>query len=141
MSSVQPGWYRFRDALEQGDFAAASALLLQDPRLIDHANNLGETVLHFLAVENNQPAVEWLASRGADLNPSNEFGTPLLFEVAQLGYRELLLWLVRHGAAWCGPEKEKHGRSGYREVSGGYGPFGNDRFHQGTNHVVTDNYE
>jgi hypothetical protein len=49
-------------------------------------------------VENNQPAVEWLHERGADLNTMNEFGTPLLFEVAQLGYQDLFLWLVRHGA-------------------------------------------
>jgi hypothetical protein len=32
------------------------------------------------------------------LNATNEFGAPLLFEVALLGYRDLLLWLVQHGA-------------------------------------------
>lgn len=55
-------------------------------------------MLHFLAVENNQPAVEWLESRGADTNAVNKFGTPILFEVAQLGYRDLLVWLLQHGA-------------------------------------------
>lgn len=59
---------------------------------------MGESVLHFLAVENNQPAIEWLHSRNADLNTTNEFGTPLLFEVALLGYQNLFLWLVQHGA-------------------------------------------
>src|SRR5260370_40302662 len=98
MNSVQADWVRFRDALEQGDFAAASTLLQHDPRLINSVNDVGETALHFLAVENNRPSVEWLQSRGADLNSTNEFGTPLLFEVAQLGYRDLFLWLVRRGA-------------------------------------------
>ena len=40
----------------------------------------------------------------ADLNATNEFGIPLLFEVAQLGYRDLLVWLLQHGAD---PTKKK----------------------------------
>jgi ankyrin repeat protein len=98
MSDVRPEWYQLRDALQMADFAAATALLENEPSLIYERNGIGETVLHFLAVENNQPAVEWLHARGADLNVTNEFGTPLLFEVAQLGYRDLFVWLVQHGA-------------------------------------------
>jgi ankyrin repeat protein len=98
MSSTRPEWYQLRNALEQGDPSAAAALLEQDPALIDERNGLGETVLHFLAVENNLPPVEWLHSQGADLNVTNKFGTPLLFEVARPGYEELLLWLIKHGA-------------------------------------------
>ena len=98
MSDVRPEWYQLRDALEQADFVAAAALVEKDARLIDERNGIGETVLHFLAVENNIPAVEWLHARGADLNATNEFGIPLLYEAAELGYRELLVWLLRHGA-------------------------------------------
>ena len=98
MSDVRPEWYQLRDALEQADFVTAAALVEKDPRLLDERNGIGETVLHFLAVENNQPAVEWLHARHADLNATNELGTPLLFEVAELGYRDLLVWLLRHGA-------------------------------------------
>src|SRR5690242_1124898 len=98
MSAVRPEWYQLRNALEQADFAAATAILEKDPRLIDERNGIGETVLHFLAVENNQAAVEWLYARGADLNATNKFGTPLLFEVAALEYHDLVLWLVQHGA-------------------------------------------
>ena len=98
MSSVRTEWYQFRDALEQGDFSAASGLLQKNPGLISERNSIGESILHFFAVENNQAAVEWLHNRGADLNARNEFGAPLLFEVALLGYRELLMWLVHHGA-------------------------------------------
>jgi len=98
MSDVRPEWYQLRDALEQADFVTAAALAEKDPRLIDERNGIGESVLHFLAVENNQPAVKWLHARRADLNATNEFGIPLLFEVAELGYRDLLVWLLKHGA-------------------------------------------
>lgn len=98
MSRARPEWYHLRDALERADFSRASTLLEQDSSLIDERNSIGESLLHFLAVENNRQAVEWLHARGADLNASNEFGTPLLFEVAQLGYRDLFLWLIEHGA-------------------------------------------
>ncbi len=98
MSGIRPEWYRFRDALERGDFSAASTLLDKDSSLLHEVNCIGESVLHFLAVENNRPAAEWLQTRGADLNTANDFGTPLLFEVAALGYRDLLLWLVDRGA-------------------------------------------
>jgi ankyrin repeat protein len=84
--------------MEQGDPETGAELLKQHPGLLEERNGLGETVLHFLAVENNQPAVAWLHEQGADVNVTNAFGTPVLFEVAQLGYRDLFLWLVQHGA-------------------------------------------
>ncbi len=98
MSGARPEWYQLLHALERADFSGASALLEKDSGLINERNGIGESLLHFLAVENNRLAVEWLQTRGSDLNSANEFGTPLLFEVAQLGYRDLFLWLIEHGA-------------------------------------------
>ena len=98
MSNVLPEWYQLRNAACQGDFETAHTLLRTNPNLLDDRNGIGETVLHFLAVEDCLPGIEWLHARGASLNTTNKFGTPLLFEVAQLGYRDLLLWLVAHGA-------------------------------------------
>ena len=91
-------WYELRDLLEAGDFAKASEVLTREPSLRDARNGLGETVLHFFAVENNLAAIEWLHARGFDLNARNEFGNPWLFEVALLGYRDLFIWLIEHGA-------------------------------------------
>ena len=108
MSSEPLDWYQLRDALEAGDFSRASSLLENDPSLIAKRNGIGESILHFLAIENNQRAVEWLEARGSDLNAANEFGTPLIFEVAQLGYRDLFLWLIQHGAD---PKKKNAGRT------------------------------
>ena len=55
-------------------------------------------MLHYQAVENDQEGVSWLASHGFDINTRNEFGTPVVFEVAQLDYRDLLRWFISSGA-------------------------------------------
>ena len=98
MSRKIPDWYQLRNALAAGDYTTAMRLLKKNPKLRDERNSIGETVLHYLAVEDDREAVAWLHKQGADLNAVNEFGTPLLFEVALLGYRDLLLWLLEHGA-------------------------------------------
>lgn len=98
MSKVRQEWYQLRSLLMAQDFAAAEALLQENPELLDARNGIGETVLHYLAVEDALPGIAWLHKRGASLNVVNEFGTPVLFEVAQLGYRELFSWLAAHGA-------------------------------------------
>jgi ankyrin repeat protein len=98
MINVRPEWYQLRNAVYRAGFDVAEALLRDDPNLIDERNGIGETVLHFLAVEDFLPGIEWLHARGGSLHTSNKWGTPLLFEVAQLGYRDLFLWLVAHGA-------------------------------------------
>ena len=40
----------------------------------------------------------WLHSKGADINTRNEFGDPVIFEVASLGYKELFAWFIKSGA-------------------------------------------
>lgn len=98
MSETSPEWYQLRNMVSQGDLSSAAALLHTHPHLLEERNGIGETVLHFLAIEDHLSGVEWLHAQGASLNASNKFGTPLLFEVAQLGYHDLFLWLVNHGA-------------------------------------------
>lgn len=44
MSDVRPECYQLRDALEASDFAAASALLENDPSLNEERTGIGETV-------------------------------------------------------------------------------------------------
>lgn len=95
---VDPRWYQLRDAVLERRHDDAAALVEQDPGLLSLNNGIGETVLHFLAVENDLEGVAWLHARGADLHTKNKFGTPALFEVAQLEYRALYTWFVSHGA-------------------------------------------
>src|SRR5262249_14783448 len=97
MVSTEPRWYAFRNTVRAKRYAEAEASLKRDPELIKLRSALGETVLHFLAVENNREAVAWLHARGADLNTKNKCGTPVSFEIALLRRRELFAWFVQHG--------------------------------------------
>ncbi|GAA0766514.1 ankyrin repeat domain-containing protein [Ideonella azotifigens] len=98
MSDTPQSWYALRDALYAGDFDAAAHLLDMQPALLHHTDGIGETVLHFLAVENALDGVVWLHARGADLDTKNKFGTPALFEVASLEYKDLFDWFLANGA-------------------------------------------
>jgi len=98
MSNTSSLWYQLRDALQTGEFGTASALLAMHPELIGEQNSVGESVLHYLAVEDCREAVEWLYQRGAVLNSTDNYGVPLIFDVAALGYRDLALWLISQGA-------------------------------------------
>ena len=98
MSDISPLWYELRDAISEGDFGTAEELLKRTPALAQMTNRLGETVLHFLAVEDDRDGVAWLYAKGSDINTKNKFGTPVLFEVALLGYKNLFAWFVESGA-------------------------------------------
>lgn len=98
VSMSEKNWYLLRNKVFERKYSEASILLKEESELVDVRNGIGETVLHFLAVENDIEGVAWLKSRGFDLDCKNEFGVPVVFEVAQLGYRELLEWFQKHGA-------------------------------------------
>jgi ankyrin repeat protein len=78
---------------------AAAALLDAEPALLFARDGLGETALHYLAVENQLEAVQWLFARGATLNTVSDVQGSPLSEAASLGYEELVGWLLDHGAA------------------------------------------
>ncbi|MFX1682878.1 ankyrin repeat domain-containing protein [Mitsuaria sp. CC2] len=98
MSDTDPDWYELRNALYAKEYERAEALVATRPELTHLMNGIGETVLHFLAVENDQAAVAWLHARGSDINTKDSFSEPVLFQVASLGYKELFSWLVAAGA-------------------------------------------
>ena len=98
MANTTPEWRAFRDSVAGHDFTRAEFLLAGAPGMIDLKNGIGETILHWLAVEDDLDAVKWLFRHGADLNCRNEFGTPLVFEVSLLGYTDLFRWLIANGA-------------------------------------------
>ena len=91
-------WSLFLRMVAFREFSEAEEMLAETPELLEERNGLGETVLHYLAVENDQEGVAWLHSKGADLNTQNEFGTPPLYEATLLGYKGLARWMVEHGA-------------------------------------------
>lgn len=93
-----PKWYELRTLVAGKKFAEAAALIEHEPSICSAVNGLGETVLHYLAVENDAEGVSWLWEKGFDINTRNGFGTPVVFEVAQLDYKALLQWFISSGA-------------------------------------------
>lgn len=96
--STSPEWHELRSLVAEKKFEEAAALLAREPSLRFAVNGIGETVLHYQAVENDGEGVSWLRSQGFDINTENEFGTPVVFEIAQLDYRDLLHWFISNGA-------------------------------------------
>jgi ankyrin repeat protein len=98
MASTDSRWYAFRNIVRRRDYDAAQQMLDADRALLDLRNQTGETVLHWLAVENERNCVAWLRLKGADIDTKNRHGTPVIFEVAQLGYKDLFRWFADAGA-------------------------------------------
>jgi ankyrin repeat protein len=96
--SALPTWYELRDLVAEKKFEKAEALLVKEPSLRFAVNGLGESVLHYLAVEDDKEGVSWLFAQGFDLNTRNKFGIPVVFEVAQLDHRDLLQWFITNGS-------------------------------------------
>lgn len=112
---TEPLWYEFRNAVYSREYELAEKLLGAAPYLLSLRNSLGETALHFLAVENDMEGVSWLHSKGAAIDTKSEFGTPAIFEVAQLEYKELLAWFIRKGADIHAVDAYGNGLAAYLE--------------------------
>jgi len=96
--AASPDWYELRTLVMGKMFSEAAALLEQKPDLRSSVNGLGETVFHYVAVENDAQGVAWLFSQGFDINARNAFGVPAVFEVALLDCKDLLQWFIANGA-------------------------------------------
>ncbi len=85
----------------------ARDLLSREPALVDSLTGLGETPLHFLAVEDQLDAVKLLFEQGASLDTQNRFGDSALAEVASLGHVALLDWMLAQGATLALPAQNE----------------------------------
>ncbi|HSI15491.1 MAG TPA: ankyrin repeat domain-containing protein [Chthoniobacter sp.] len=90
-------FYTFRDSV-QNNPKAAEEMLARNPDLIRLSNGIGETALHFLAVEDHLEEVSWLIEHGAAVDSLNDFNQTPLMEVAGAGRLEMCKLLVSHGA-------------------------------------------
>ena len=91
-----PVYRLLRVAFESPDLMRG--LLRQSPELLEARTSLGETALHYLAVENQLRAVKLLAEAGAQVNTLSSVGGTPLSEAASLGYVELVEYLLSQGA-------------------------------------------
>lgn len=94
---VDPRFYTFRDSVRNNP-KAAEEMLARNPDLIRLCNGIGETALHYLAVEDHVDEVTWLIEHGANVDPMNDFKQTPLMEVAGAGRLEMCKLLVSHGA-------------------------------------------
>jgi ankyrin repeat protein len=98
------------------------SLLATEPDLLNARTGLGETPLHYLAVENQIEAIKALVEKkGADVNTLNDFGCSPISDAARLGYVDLVKYLLSVGAKLQLPQQKElvlHGavRSGSVEM-------------------------
>jgi hypothetical protein len=77
----------------------ARALVVRDPELVRlRTPHVGETALHYLAIENYADAVKLLIELGADMNSTNHFGDSALHDATRAGATEAAAVLRAAGA-------------------------------------------
>ncbi|WP_353671696.1 ankyrin repeat domain-containing protein [Synechocystis sp. LKSZ1] len=90
----QPDWITLYERLAQGqspDDALVQACL-------NSRNGLGETMLHWYAIEGESFVLERIVSLGFDVNTQNIFGNTPIMEAALIGRWDNVKVLQNHGA-------------------------------------------
>lgn len=126
----------------------AEQTALKHPALLHARTGLGETPLHYLAVENQIDAVAVLVRMGAQVDTVNDVGTTPLSDAASLGYEEMVERLLKLGASLdlagqSAPTLNAAVRSGSVAVvklilSAGANPSGLDSFGKTALHIAAE---
>lgn len=91
-------FYELRDLLLASPHEAV-ARIKTDRRLLNVRSGLGETLLHWMAIEDVLPAVTSLIDLGSAIDTVNNFGSTPLQEAVQLGRTDVCLALLAQGAS------------------------------------------
>ena len=97
-NTTRSPFYELRDLLLSAPQEALSRLR-RDRSLLDARSGLGETLLHWMAVEDASSLVSALIELGAEIDTVNHFGSTPLQEAVQLGRTEICLELLARGAS------------------------------------------
>ncbi|MCE5231532.1 ankyrin repeat domain-containing protein [bacterium] len=97
--------------LIESDFAEAHDLLTEETLRV--RNSVGETLLHFFAVERNIAAVKLLLDKGAEIDPIDTGHRTPLMEAAMLGHSDIVQLLLQYGAD---PKLQAHGETALRNA-------------------------
>lgn len=108
------GWIEAYEALEDG--CALSGKLLATVRT--NRNNLGESMLHWYAIEGDSTVLKKLIDLGFDVNATNMFGRTPLFECVVIGRWEIAELLLEHGARTDIPDQNNEDVFAYLEDGG-----------------------
>ena len=97
--TVDPRFHAFREAVAS-DPQVAAEMLARDSVVLRLRNELGETAMHFFAVEDSAREVIWLIEHGSEVDSQNRFKQTPLMEVAGMGRLEMCQLLVSLGASF-----------------------------------------
>lgn len=95
-------------AAEFGRLEKVKAVLDKHPDLLESSNRFGETALYGAAVTGMTQVVEFLLSKGANVNASDRFGKTVLMMSADYGHAETARVLIAKGAAVSAMDKAGH---------------------------------
>jgi len=93
-----PRFYELRNALLE-DADAAFAQIRSDRSLLDVRSGLGETLMHWFAVEYREDIVRELLKLGSKVDPTNHFGSTPFADIIGLKNQSMCRLLLEHGAA------------------------------------------
>lgn len=88
------GWIVAYECLEEGR-------LIPDElkrKVLGNRNGMGETMLHWYAIEGSLKVVEQIIDLGFNVNTTNRFGQTPLFESVQIDRWDIVELLLRRGA-------------------------------------------
>jgi ankyrin repeat protein len=88
------GWIEAYDDLEEGRTLPADLL----SAVLVNRNGLGESMLHWYAIEGEPEVIEKVIGLGFDVNATNKFGRTPLFECVLIDRWEVADLLLIHGA-------------------------------------------
>lgn len=85
-------------ATVSNDRKLAAQMLADNRERLQEKSSVGETALHYLAIENDLEGVTFLISQGAEVDSRDNSNCTPLMHAAQLGNDEMCLLLMEHGA-------------------------------------------
>jgi ankyrin repeat protein len=88
------GWIQAYGFLENGQEIPKDLLAI----VLSNRSGLGETMLHWYAIEGASDVLEKIVALGFDVNTTNEFGQTPLFESVIIGRWDNVEVLLKHGA-------------------------------------------
>ena len=80
------------------DIESAIKAVKEDPSLLNVRDGVGETVFHYVVIENRIDLAQKLLDAGSNVDATEYWHTSPLMNAAELGYLEMVKWLVRNGA-------------------------------------------
>ena len=87
----------FLSLVQSGRLDEADQLLAANPEIITDRDAIGETPLHWLAIESEVVGVRLLIERGADVNTQDDFGNHIVYHAASVASIETLQTLLAAG--------------------------------------------